>query len=77
MLGFNERSTPLAVSGEAINPDLCLTYANVAHRVRGHGAGRTVWDMAKKMGVDPLEVTWEMLEQIEHFPIVLIRVIER
>jgi len=77
MLGLKERSTPLAVSGMVLNPDLCLTFANVAHRVRGYGAGRTVWDMAERMGVDISRITWEMLERVEHFPVVIIREIER
>ncbi len=73
MLGFRSRATPIAYFGGAINPDWALTLANVAHRVRGHGAGRTVWDMAERMGVGLTGVTWEMLEQVEHYPIVIIR----
>lgn len=73
MLGFRSRATPIALSGDPINPDWVLTLANVAHRVRGHGAGRTVWDMAERMGVDLTGVTWEMLEQVNHYPIVILR----
>jgi F420-0:gamma-glutamyl ligase-like protein len=73
MLGFRSRATPIAFSGGAINPDWALTLANVAHRVRGHGAGRTVWDMAERMGVGLTGVTWEMLEEVDHYPIVILR----
>ena len=73
MLGFKARSTPIALAGEALNPDLALTLANVAHRVSGHGAGRTVWDMSESMGTSITGVTWEMLEGAEHAPIVILR----
>ena len=74
--GFNARSTPLAESGAIRNPDFLLTIANVSHRVRGHGAGRTVWDMAKRLGVGLTDVTWEMLGLVDHYPIVILRVEE-
>ncbi|MDH5790722.1 MAG: coenzyme F420-0:L-glutamate ligase [Candidatus Bathyarchaeota archaeon] len=72
-LGFRSRSTPIALSGRSMNPDWALTLANVAHRVRGHGAGMTVWDMKEKMGVGFTSVTWDMLEGIDHYPIVILR----
>jgi len=72
-LGLKSRSMPIAVSGESMNPDWVLTLANVSHRVRGHGAGRTVWDMAETLGVGLTEVTWEMLEAVDHYPIVILR----
>jgi F420-0:gamma-glutamyl ligase-like protein len=73
-LGFISRSTPIAYSELDVNPDWALTLANVAHRVRGHGAGRTVWDMAEKMGVNITEVTWDMLASLDHYPILILRV---
>jgi F420-0:gamma-glutamyl ligase-like protein len=73
MLGFKSRSTPLAHAGESLNPDWALTLANIAHRVRRHGAGRTVWDMAEKLGVGLTEVTWSMLDGVDHYPIVILR----
>jgi len=73
MLGFKSRSTPIAHAGESLNPDWTLTLANVAHRVRRHGAGRTVWDMAEKLGVGLTEVTWSMLDGVDHYPIVILR----
>ena len=73
MLGFKSRSTPIAHAGESLNPDWALTLANIAHRVRRHGAGRTVWDMAEKLGVGLTEVTWNMLDRVDHYPIVILR----
>jgi len=73
MLGFKSRSTPIAHAGESLNPDWALTLANIAHRVRRHGAGRTVWDMAEKLGVGLTEVTWGMLDGVDHYPIVILR----
>lgn len=73
MLGFQSRATPIALSGMPLNQDWALTLANVAHRVRGHGAGRTVWDMAERLGTSLTGVTWEMLDQIKHAPIVILR----
>jgi F420-0:gamma-glutamyl ligase-like protein len=72
-LRFDSRSTPVAVSGDELNPDWALTLANVSHRVRGFGAGRTVWDMARRLGVGLTGVTWGMLEEVEHYPIVILR----
>lgn len=76
MLGLKSRSTPLAVAGEQMNPDWALTLANVAHRVRGHGAGRTVWDMTETLETGLTGVTWEMLDEIRHFPIVIVRAVK-
>lgn len=70
---FKSRSTPISLSGRSMNPDWALTLANVAHRVRGHGAGMTVWDMKEKLGVGFTSVTWDMLEEIDHYPIVILR----
>jgi len=71
--GLRERATPIAVSGAALNPDYALTLAEIAHKVRGGGAGRTVWSMARRFGVGLAEVTWEMLEGVTHRPIVVLR----
>jgi F420-0:gamma-glutamyl ligase-like protein len=75
-LDFIARSTPLAVSGIVRNPDFLLTLANVSHRVRGYGAGRTVWDMAKSLGVGLTDVTWGMLKRVDHYPIAILRIEE-
>jgi F420-0:gamma-glutamyl ligase-like protein len=77
ILGFLERSTPLAISGVCLNPDRALWFAELAHSLSGPGAGRTVWSMSEKMGSSITGTTWKMIESVEHAPIVLIRVMEK
>ena len=73
ILGFHSRASIVALSGRTMNPDFALTLANVAHRVRGYGAGRTVWDMAERFNVEITEITWKMLDTVKHYPIVILR----
>lgn len=72
-LKLRQRATPLAVVGSEISVEEALNFVEVAHHARGYGAGRTVWDMRQRFGVDFSGVTWEMLQRIDHFPIVLLR----
>lgn len=73
MFHLKSRSTPIGLSKNRFNPDWCLSLAEISHRVRGDGAGRTVWDMVEKFGIPPESITWEMLEKVEHAGIVLLR----
>ena len=73
-LKLKKRATPLAFSGSKLSTEEAIEIAKIANRTRGAGAGRTVWDMAKNFNVSLTGVTWEMLEQTEHRPVVLIRV---
>jgi F420-0:gamma-glutamyl ligase-like protein len=66
-------STPLAVAGCRLQAGEALKIANIADRVRGPGSGATVWDMAARFNVPVTGVSWEMLAEIEHKPIVLVR----
>ena len=70
---LDKRATPLAVAGSRIAIEEAIEIAMVANRSRGSGAGRTVWDMAKAFRVPLTGVTWEMLDDIKHQPIVIIR----
>jgi F420-0:gamma-glutamyl ligase-like protein len=70
---LEKRATPLAVAGSRIATEEAIEIAKVANRFRGSGAGRTVWDMAKTFRVKLTGVTWEMLDDIKHQPIVIIR----
>jgi len=72
-LRLRERATPLAVSGSNLGVEDALDLSELAHRARGSGAGRTVWDAAERFGVEASEVTWRMLESADHFPLVLFR----
>ena len=73
ILRLKRRSTPLAVAGSRMDVETALDLAEAAHRRRGSGAGRTVWDMAEKFGVGFTEVTWGMLRNFRHTPIVVFR----
>jgi F420-0:gamma-glutamyl ligase-like protein len=75
-LGFKARQTPIAVSGEEINPDKALWYAKLFHKQCGGGAGRTAWSMSQNMDTSLTGVTWEMLESVDHYPIAIIRVMD-
>jgi len=56
-----------------MSAETALTIANVADRARGPGSGATVWDMAARFKVTATGVSWEMLENIIHKPIVIVR----
>ena len=73
MFKLKNRPTPIAMVGCKISVEEALKIANIANRVRGFGAGRTVWDMAEKFEVGLTGVSWEMLETVKHKPIVIVR----
>jgi F420-0:gamma-glutamyl ligase-like protein len=70
---LKRRPTPIAVAGCKISVEEALNVANIANRVRGFGAGKTVWDMAEKFQVELTGVSWEMLETVRHKPIVIVK----
>ena len=72
-LKLRKRATPIAVTGKRLSTEEALNIAMIANKARGFGAGRTVWDMAEKFGVTLTQTTWEMLAEIEHKPIVIVR----
>ena len=72
-LRFKARATPLAFVNLNLNIDEILRIANLANKKRGSGAGRTAWDMIEKFNVDYTGVTWDMLDEVDHYPVVLIR----
>ncbi len=74
---LKRRATPVAVAGCAVTVEDALEVADVANSRRGFGAGKTVWDMAKKFKVPITHVTWAMLEKMEHKPIVIVRLKKR
>lgn len=73
MFRLKKWATPVAVAGCKISTEEALKVAYFANRVRGHGAGGTVWDMAETFNVDLTDVSWEMLEKVPHKPIVIVR----
>jgi len=73
MFKLKKRPTPIAVAGCKISVEEALTISNIANRVRGFGAGKTVWDMTEKFKVGLTDVSWEMLETVKHKPVVIVR----
>ena len=73
LLKLRPRSTPIAFTSSEHRPDEALQIAAVSNRARGDGAGKTIWDIAERFGVKVTDVSWEMLESIPHFPVVIIR----
>jgi F420-0:gamma-glutamyl ligase-like protein len=71
-LKLKRRSTPVALAG-SLPIDEVLNVAELANKACGSGAGRTVWDMADKFGVGLTDVTWKMLQSIEHRPMAIVR----
>ena len=72
-LKLKKRATPIAMASKQLSTKDALNIATIANKVRGFGAGRTVWDMAEKFGVTLTQTTWEMLTNIKHKPIVIVR----
>jgi F420-0:gamma-glutamyl ligase-like protein len=73
VLRLRRRATPIAVAGCRLSAEEALRIASIANRARGHGAGRTVWDMADRFDTALDGVSWEMLETVKHKPIVIVR----
>ncbi len=73
-LKLKKRSTPLAVAGRRLQAEEAIKIANFADRARGPGSGATVWDMAARFHVATTGISWEMLEQVKHTPIVIVRI---
>jgi len=73
VLRLRRKATPVAVAGCCVSVEEALEVAELANRVRGFGAGRTVWDMADRFHVGLAGVSWEMLEAVKHKPIVIVR----
>ncbi|MCW3980947.1 MAG: coenzyme F420-0:L-glutamate ligase [Candidatus Bathyarchaeota archaeon] len=72
-LKLKRRATPLAVAGSKISVEQALNIADLADQSMGFGAGKTVWDMAKTFKSSLNGVSWEMLEMIQHVPVVIVR----
>ncbi len=73
VLRCQRRATLLGYAGEDLGVDTLLDIAETANRARGVGAGRTPWHMAERFGVGLTGVTWEMLEQVAHYPVVVVK----
>jgi len=72
-LKLKRRATPIALVGCRVSVEEALEIAELANRARGFGAGRNVWDMAEAFDVSLTSVTWDMLNRVEHKPIVIVK----
>jgi len=72
-LKLKQRATPVAVAGLDLDAENLLRIADFSNRLRGFGAGRTVWDMAEAFSTYLTGVSWEMLNRMKHKPIVIVR----
>jgi len=70
---LKRRPTPLAVAGGKLQAEEALKIANIADRARGPGSGATVWDMAARFNVAVTGMSWGMLSQMKHKPVVIVR----
>jgi F420-0:gamma-glutamyl ligase-like protein len=70
---LRKRPTPLAVAGTKVEAKEALIIANVADRARGPGSGATVWDMAAGFRVSVTGISWDMLAEVRHKPLVVVR----
>ncbi len=66
------RSTPIAIS-ENIEAEEALKISAISNKARKFGAGRTAWDVATRFGVKITEISWDMLKNCEHRPVVIVR----
>ena len=78
LLKMEKRATPIGLAGSAralaISVEEALKIAEIANRAQGFGAGRTIWSMAETFEVPMADVSWAMLDIVEHKPIVIVRV---
>ncbi len=74
---FYPRATPIMYSGVKINLRLLLEISELADKVRGYGAGRTVFEMAERFHTNIEGITWDMLSSIPHYPVVIVKFIRR
>jgi F420-0:gamma-glutamyl ligase-like protein len=70
---FKRRATPIAMVGSDIGVEEALEIASMVNKSRGFGAGKNVWEMAKRFGVSVTDVSWNMLKSLKHKPIVIVR----
>jgi F420-0:gamma-glutamyl ligase-like protein len=73
MFKLKRRPTPLAVAGGKLQAEEALKIADIADRARGPGSGATVWDMAARFNVAVTGMSWDMLSQMKHKPVVIVR----
>ncbi|MBS7611402.1 coenzyme F420-0:L-glutamate ligase [Candidatus Bathyarchaeota archaeon] len=72
-LSLKARATPVAAAGWPHSTEELLDICEIADKARGYGAGRNMWEAAARFKTGFTSITWEMLEKIPHYPIVVLR----
>ncbi|MEM2058456.1 MAG: coenzyme F420-0:L-glutamate ligase [Thermoproteota archaeon] len=70
---FTPYATPIGFSPLGLDVDELLTVSELADRSRGFGAGRTLSEVEKAFGVKATQITWDLLDTIPHYPVVVIK----
>jgi F420-0:gamma-glutamyl ligase-like protein len=73
---WKPRSTPIALKGFDLSLEEALQVSAASNKARKSGAGKTIWEASRLFNTGLTNITWEMLEKIPHYPIVLIRKIK-
>jgi len=72
---FLEYPTPVAYKGIWLGLPRILRIAKLADRAMGHGLGRTVIEMLRRLNKNSFEkVTWSDMRRIKHYPAVVVKV---
>jgi len=72
---FSEYPTPVAYKGIWLGLPRILKITKLADRAMGHGLGRTVIEMLKKLKKKNFEkVTWSDMRKIKHYPAIIITI---
>ncbi len=74
---FSPYATPIGFSPRNLDVNELLIVSELADRARGYGAGRTLYEVEKTFGVKASEVTWDILNSIPHYPVVVVKKIKR
>ncbi|MEM1545507.1 MAG: coenzyme F420-0:L-glutamate ligase [Candidatus Methanomethylicia archaeon] len=69
---LRERATPVGICNVDLDIDEILHISGTSHKLR-RSRGGTIWDTAAQFNVNLSSVTWEMLEKLKHYPIVIFR----
>jgi F420-0:gamma-glutamyl ligase-like protein len=71
---FEEYPTPIAYKGEYMNLTDILRATKFADKLMGHGFGRDVMEMLRRVGKGSFEeIKWIDMYRIKHYPAVVIR----
>ena len=74
---FSPYATPLGFSPRDIDLEELLIVSELADRARGPGAGRTLLEVERRLGVKASEVMWEALDSFPHYPVVVVKKVKR